>query len=95
MDGELTVGASLSLIGGAWSWPVHGLRHPPTTHTTGWYLWTGELSDADDFFLPWHLSHVLERLPLLGRVLESPPGSRFVVAPGYEDVWHDPSLSDV
>ena len=88
------VGASRSLIEGAWNWPVHGLRHPPTPGTTGWYVWTGELSDADDFFQPWHATHLIEHCPGLEHLLDLPPGSRFISAPGYEDVWNDPSLLD-
>jgi hypothetical protein len=89
------LGASRSLIEGVWDWPVHGLRHPATPGTTGWYVWTGELSDADDFFQPWHATHLIERCPGLEHLLDLPPGSRFVFAPGYEDVWNDPSLLDV
>ena len=57
------VGASESLISGRWEWPVHGLRHPPTRGTSGWYVWTGDLSDADDFFRPWHAGHLVRRCP--------------------------------
>jgi hypothetical protein len=86
------VGASRSLIDGSWTWPVHGLRHPPEEETSGWYVWTGDLSDAADFFSPWHASHLIERCPELAHLLDLPPGSRFLIAPGHEDVWQDPSL---
>ncbi|WP_441349041.1 immunity protein Imm33 domain-containing protein [Streptomyces sp. G2] len=86
---------SASLIEGGWDWPLHGLRHPPTASTSGWYVWTGHLSGDDDFFQPWHLSHLVDQEPSLLRLLEMPPGTRFVIAPGYEDVWHDPSLLEV
>lgn len=85
-------GVSVSVIEGGWTWPLHGLRHPPTATTSGWYLWTGELSDDDDFFRPWHLSHIVDQHPSLLPLLEMPPGTRFLLAPGYEDVWNDPSL---
>jgi len=89
------LGASRSLIDGQWDWPVHGLGHPPAEGTSGWYVWTGELSDADDFFQPWHQVHFVERCPEVAHMLQLPPGSRFLVAPGHEDVWHDSSLLDV
>jgi len=89
------VGASSSLIDGSWSWPVHGLRHPPAGDSSGWYVWTGELSDADGFFQPWHSSHLLTACPDLAELLQLPPGSRFLIAPDYRDVWEDLTLLDV
>lgn len=86
------LGASGSLISNDWDWPVHGLRHPPTGGTSGWYVWTGELLQDVDFFQPWHMSHLLERCPSLELLMHLPPGTRFLVAPGYEDVWEDSSL---
>lgn len=87
-----TLGASRSLIEDRWDWPVHGLRHSPQGTTTGWYVWTGELSEASDFFAPWHVSHLIRLVPDLEGLLSLPPGTRFLIAPGHEDVWHDPSL---
>lgn len=86
------LGASRSLIDDDWEWPVHGLRHPSEAGTSGWYVWTGELSDAPDFFQPWHTSHLVERCPEVRHLLALPPGTRFLVAPGHEDVWTDDSL---
>lgn len=94
-DGDLVLGASASLVEGNWDWPIHGLRHPPTDTTSGWYIWTGVYTEADDFFRPLHASHLVERCPELLPLLEFPPGSRFLIAPGHEDVWHDPGLLDV
>lgn len=90
MDMELKAGVSASIVHGDWEWPIHGMRIPPTESTSGWYLWTGEMGQEDDFFLPWHTSHLLEVDPSLHRLLEHEPGTRFTIAPGYEDVWHDP-----
>ncbi len=59
------------------------------------FLWTGELQQAPDFFLPWHVDHVLDRCPELRSLLELPPGSRFIYAPHYSDVWNDDSLLDI
>lgn len=92
---HLSRGASSSLITGKWAWPIHGLRHPPADGTSGWFVWSGEFSDDDDFFRPWHQAHFDERWPKLAHLLELPPGSRFLVAPGFEDVWRDELLLDV
>lgn len=89
------VGVSRSLIESNWSWPVHGLRHPPTGDTSGWYVWTGELSEAPDFFVPLHAEHLMEKVPELGTFLGLPPGSRFLLAPGHEDIWTDAALLDI
>jgi hypothetical protein len=86
--------ASRSLIDRQWDWPVHGLRHPPEAGTSGWYIWTGEFSDADDFFQALHADHLVERCPPIAKLLSLPPGSRFLIAPGHEDVWTDRSLFD-
>lgn len=92
---DLKVGVSRSLLGSECSWPVHGLRHPPESGTSGWFCWTGDLSEDSDFFVPIHLSHLVERLPELADFLDLPPGSRFLVAPDYVDVWEDDSLLDL
>lgn len=90
------LGASRAMIeADSWDWPVHRLRHPPEADTTGWYLWTGELQDDPSFFRPWHVAHALNRCPELAPLLDLPPGSRFVFAPDYTDVWQDDSLLDV
>jgi hypothetical protein len=86
------VGASKSLVEGQWQWPVHGLRHPPVGDTCGWYIWTGEFSTDEDFFKPWHTSHLIRRVPDVERPLGLPPGTRFLAAPGHEDIWDDPTL---
>ena len=75
--------------------PVHGLRHPPAANTTGWYIWSGEWSDADDFFRPLHAGHLETDLAVVLPYLALPPGWRFLLAPGHEDVWSDASLLDV
>ena len=74
-------------------WPVNGLRHPPAGDTCGWYVWAGEvLRGDDDFFRPVHVEHMGEWCPTALPFLGLPPGWRFLVAPGHEDVWFDPSL---
>src|SRR3984957_6936374 len=75
--------------------PIHGLRHPPVGEANGWYLWAGEYSSDGDFFQPLHASHLIQRLPEVVRFLGLPPGSRFLLAGEYVDVWFDESLLKV
>lgn len=89
---DTKMGISRSLLGDGWTWPIHGLRHRPEGGTSGWYCWTGELSEAPDFFVPIHERHLVARIPELAEHLSLPPGSRFLLAPDYLDVWQDPSL---
>lgn len=72
--------------------PVHGLRVPPGSGLSGWYLWAGEMSQADDFFEPSHVAHVGEICPLAVPFLDLPPGWRFLTDGAYVDVWYDASL---
>jgi hypothetical protein len=76
--------------------PVNGLRHKSENGTCGWYIWCGEeLSQETDFFKPLHVSHIKEYLPEIEQYLALPPGYRFLIADGYEDVWHDSSLTNM
>lgn len=76
--------------------PLNGLRHRATADTTGWYIWAGEEMSTDrDFFVPLHVRHLPEWCPAAMAYLGLPPGWRFLVAPGFEDVWFDESLLDV
>jgi hypothetical protein len=73
--------------------PLNGLRHPPQSGTSGWFIWGGEeLSTGPDFFKPLHISHMQERCAAVLPYLALPPGWRFIIAPGYEDVWYDETL---
>ena len=73
--------------------PINGLRHAPEGDTTGWYIWAGEeLSDAPDFFEPLHVGHLEDWCPAVIPYLQLPPGWRFLLAPGVEDVWEDPAV---
>ena len=77
-------------------YPINGLRHPPQGDTTGWYIWSGEeLSTDADFFVPLHAFNLNDRCPEIVKYFGLGPGWRFLVAPGHEDVWFDPSLLDV
>ena len=88
------VGISASLAAGAM--PANGLRHPSEQGQSGWYLWGGEhLSDAPDFFQPVHASHLVGQRPDVIAYLGLPAGWRFLLAPGYEDIWYDATLLNI
>ncbi len=73
--------------------PINGLRHQPEDDTTGWYVWAGgEASQDPEFFVPVHVEHLTEWFPDVIPYLQLPPGYRFRIAPGHEDVWRDPAL---
>ena len=74
--------------------PLNGLRHPPQTGTSGWYLWTGEFSLQPDFFVPLCGIHLAEKCPDIMHFLGLAPGWRFLLAPNHEDVWFDAALLD-
>lgn len=73
--------------------PINGVRCRPEAGTTGWYIWAGEaMSDDAGFFVPLHVAHLADWCPDVLPFLELPPGWRFLIAPGYEDVWFDPEV---
>ena len=86
----LKLGIALSTLG---QQPINGLRHSPESGTSGWFVWAGEaFSDASDFFQPLHIHHLEQRCSEILPYLALPPGWRFLLAPGQEDVWFDASL---
>jgi len=88
---DMKVGISRNIRDGMH--PINGLRHAPAGDTTGWYIWAGEeLSDDPDFFVPVHVSHISDWCPNVLSYLALPPGWRFLLAPGHEDVWFDSSI---
>lgn len=92
---DLMLGLSKSVVEGAQ--PVNGLRHPPEGHTTGWYIWAGEeeISTDPETFEAIHVEHLHDICPTVLPYLGLPPGWRFLIAEGYEDVWEDPVLLNV
>lgn len=93
-DIDLMLGVSDNFFSGVL--PLNGLRHPQEHGTCGWYLWAGEeLSEADDFFQPVHIYHLVERCPSVMKYLALPAGWRFLIAGEYEDVWFDAKLLEV
>lgn len=91
--GGSKLGASNGLT--SQNWPVHGLRHAAGGETNGWFLWTGKYSDDAEFFTPLHWEHLEDGRPEVLPYLALPPGWRFLIAPGQEDVWFDEKLLDV
>lgn len=91
-DLELKVGVSTNLKDGLL--PINGLRIKEENGTSGWYIWTGEWSDAQDFFVPLHGEHLKVWAEIVIPYLGLPEGWRFLVADDCEDVWEDPSLMD-
>ena len=73
-------------------WPLHAVRLFPAASTTGWVFWTGEPSDDPAKFAPCHVEHLVEKCPELAEHLDRPPGTRLVVAPGYQGIWFDETL---
>lgn len=72
--------------------PLHGLRMAPEETTSGWFLWTGEMSEDADFFEPVHVVHLGDICPLALPFLGLPPGWRFLTDGDYVDVWFDGAL---
>lgn len=65
--------------------PINGLRISPENGTSGWYIWAGEiLSEDNDFFLPFHISHVREKCPQIEIYLGLAPGWRFLITNNYD-----------
>ena len=75
--------------------PLNGLRHRPEGDASGWYIWAGGGPPSDPtYFLSLHVAHVEEWRGGISKYLGLPPGWRFQVAPGHEDIWFDSSLLD-
>jgi hypothetical protein len=68
------------------------MQIPPTGETSGWYIWAGEYSYADDFSVLLHAVHLAEWAPLVVKYLGLAPGWSFTVTEDFEDVWNDDDL---
>ncbi len=96
LESPLSMMVGISLNARTGLVPLNGLRHPVQGHTTGWYIWAGEvLSHDPDFFVPLHAAHLVEWCPAVLPYLGLAPGWRFLIAGDYEDVWEDLSLLDI
>ncbi|WP_374582836.1 hypothetical protein [Pseudoduganella sp.] len=74
--------------------PLNALRVKPVDGVSGWYIWGGEYSTANDFFEPLHISHLQDHCGLIVPYLGLAPGWRVQLAPGHEDVWFDESTAN-
>ncbi len=89
---DLIVGVSTDLSGT----PLNGLRHPTDIGTTGWFIWSGEFSDDENFFKPICVQHLLQIRPDIVIYLGLDVGFRFQInSNGYQDVWYDESLLNI
>jgi len=83
------LGIALSTLG---QLPINGLRIH-LDGTCGWFIWAGgEASTDPDFYQPLCVDHIADYLPSVEPYLSLPPGYRFLIADGYEDVWFDSVL---
>jgi len=77
--------------------PLNGLRYPPESGSSGWYIWGGEeFSQAADFFTPIQVRHLNDYVPNIMPFLDLPPGFRFLIdGSSRKKVWLDGTLLDV
>jgi hypothetical protein len=90
---DLKIGINLA---GA-SYPLNGLREPldpESDSLSGWWIWNGERDIQSLELDAMHVTHLAERCPEVLPYLGLPPGWRFLIAPGHEDVWFDGGLLD-
>lgn len=74
---------------------INGLRHPRTKNLSGWYIWSGEDFNPEeyDFFKPIHTYHLVDYAAYIIKYLGLPAGNRFLIDKnGYEDIWFDENL---
>ena len=88
---KLKVGISVDLN----SDPLNGMREKAENGITGWYIWSGEFSEKDNFFKPLCAEHLLQIRPEIIKYLGLDVGYRFLIDEnGYEDIWFDNNLKD-
>ena len=89
---KLNIGVSANLEEN----PVNGLRRPSENGTTGWFIWTGEYSERDDFFRPMCAEHLLQIRPDIIKFLGLDVGFRFLADDKeYIDIWYDANLKSI
>lgn len=90
IDLSLKVGIALNTLDLV---PIHALRLKEEGDTTGWYIWGGEYSDADDFYQPLCAEHLHKHCPQIIKYLALAPGYRLIIDnKGYKDVWFDAEI---
>jgi len=76
--------------------PLNGLRHNSEQGTTGWFIWSGEYSEDENFFEPICAEHLLQIRPEIINYLGLDVGFRFLIdSNDYEDVWFDKNISEI
>jgi hypothetical protein len=86
------LGIALSTIGAL---SINGLRIR-FEGTCGWFnLAGGEASVDPDLYQSLHVGHIAQYLPSVEPCLSLPPGYRFQIADGHEDVWFDRALFSI
>ncbi len=92
IDQKLNIGVSANLDKD----PINGVRHQNEKGTTGWFIWTGEYSTADDFFQPICAEHLLQQRQEIIKYLGLDIGFRFLLdRNGNEDIWLDEKLKNI
>ena len=72
---------------------INGLRHSAEKGTTGWFIWSGEYSEDENFFKPICAEHLLQIEPKIIKYLGLEVGFRFLIDRNeYEDVWKDEKI---
>ena len=70
--------------------PIYGVRDVRRDKTSGWYIWSGEYSAADDFYKPVCAAHLVDLFPPIVHYLGLAEGWRFIIdKDGYEDIWYE------
>lgn len=73
--------------------PLNGMRYEHDNGTTGWFIWSGEFSEAADFFEPISAEQVLQIRPQMIPYFGLDVGFRFLIDnENYEKVWFDETL---
>ena len=76
--------------------PINGLRHPSEKGTTGWFIWTGDYSENEDFFQPMCTEHLLQVRPDIIKYLGLDVGFRFLTDnKDYEVIWYDEKVKRI
>lgn len=74
--------------------PINGLRHPEHGTMNGWYIWSEDWSNSNDFFTPYCIEHLIELKPEISKYLSLDIGFRFQInSNGFEDVWFDKKIT--
>ncbi|MDI9871910.1 immunity protein Imm33 domain-containing protein [Flectobacillus roseus] len=89
---KLKIGVSKNLG----KYPINGLRRLAEKGSTGWLIWTGEFSEADNLFQPICAEHLLQQRPEIIKYLGLDVGFRFLSnSKADEYIWYDEKLKNL